>query len=157
MGGAGAVQIPMRWARPAESPPTRYIPVDMPVPMDTGTLIRECLAQEPPQYHEALRWAVELINEFRRADPADRTALVDPEPETTGSREWDAFLAACVEWVCAAADVAIPAWTRRPERFLDRWWFVTPYRSLHASAFVHTPAAFANRGVFIHRSSLESI
>jgi transcriptional regulator with XRE-family HTH domain len=119
--------------------------------------VGECVTQEPPQRNEALRWVVELIDEFRRTDPANRPAMVAQEPEPTGSRKWDALLAACVEWLCAAAGVAIPAWTRRPERFLDRWWFVTPYRSLHASAFVHTPAPFANRGVFIHRSSLESV
>ncbi len=32
-----------------------------------------------------------------------------------------------------------------------------PNRSLHASAFVSTPPALANRGVFIHESSLRSV
>lgn len=37
------------------------------------------------------------------------------------------------------------------------WWFVTTYRSLYASAMVHTPAGHANRGVFLHADSLLSV
>ena len=70
---------------------------------------------------------------------------------------WDALLAGVVEQCCFDHGVAVPAWTLHPARFLDQWWFVTPYPSLHASAFVATPAALANRGVFIHGSSLESV
>jgi hypothetical protein len=62
----------------------------------------------------------------------------------------DALLAGVVEHLCFHHDVPVPAWAIRPARFLERWWFVTPYRSLHASAFAETPAALANRGVFIH-------
>jgi hypothetical protein len=60
------------------------------------------------------------------------------------------MLAGVVEHLCFHHDVAVPAWALRPERFLDRWWFVTPYKSLHPSAFAETPAALGNRGVFIH-------
>lgn len=65
------------------------------------------------------------------------------------------MLAGVVEHLCFHDDVAIPAWVMGPGRFLDHWWFVTPYRSLHPSAFVETPAALGNRGVFIHGSSVE--
>jgi hypothetical protein len=34
---------------------------------------------------------------------------------------------------------------------------VSPYPSLHASALVSSPAAFANRGVFLHADSLTSV
>lgn len=67
------------------------------------------------------------------------------------------MLAAVAEHLCFHHDREVPAWSIHPSRFLDEWWFVTPYRSLHASAFVSTPAAFASRGVFLHASSLASV
>lgn len=66
-------------------------------------------------------------------------------------------MAGVVEDLCFHHDLPVPSWTLSPSRFLGQWWFVTPYRSLHASAFVATPAALANRGVFIHESSLRSV
>jgi hypothetical protein len=67
------------------------------------------------------------------------------------------MLAATAEHLCFHHGLAVPRWSFAPARFLDEWWFVAPYRSLQASAFVATPAAFANRGVFIHASSLTSV
>lgn len=67
------------------------------------------------------------------------------------------MLAGVVEQLCFNHQLEVPAWAMGPGRFLDQWWFVTPYRSLHPSALTQTPAALANRGVFIHRQSLESV
>lgn len=78
------------------------------------------------------------------------------EPAPTGDRRWDALLAATAAHLCCHHASVVPAWTLAPSRFLE-WWFVAPCRSLHASALVETPAAFANRGVFLHPSSLASV
>ena len=122
---------------------------------ETARQVRRCLVEGDD--HEALRWVAQFVAEFERASSDDRPGLVADEPPTTGDRRWDALLAGVVEQSCFDHGVATPAWTLDPARFLDQWWFVTPYRSLHASAFVATPAALANRGVFIHGSSLESV
>jgi hypothetical protein len=122
---------------------------------ETATQIRRCLAESDER--EALRWVAQFVAEFKRASGSERARLVEAEPPTTGDRRWDAMLAGVVEHLCFHADVTVPAWVMGPGRFLDRWWFVTPYRSLHPSAFVETPAALGNRGVFIHGSSLESV
>jgi hypothetical protein len=42
-----------------------------------------------------------------------------------------------------------------PGRFLDRWWFPTRFRSLHAMALVESPAAFRRRGIFVDHTELE--
>lgn len=55
------------------------------------------------------------------------------------------------------AGVRTPAWTAAASRFLDRWWLLTPYRSLHASFLVDTPAELANRGAFVDEASLLSV
>jgi hypothetical protein len=122
---------------------------------ETAAQIRRCLAARDD--HEALRWVAQFVAEFQHAPSADRPGLVADEPPPTGDRRWDAMLAGVVEQLCFEHDLEVPAWAMRPGRFLDRWWFVTPHRSLHPSAFTETPAALANRGVFIHRQSLESV
>jgi hypothetical protein len=122
---------------------------------ETAAQIRRCLAVHDE--HEALRWVAEFVAEFKRAPMEDRPALVAEEPPPTGDRRWDAMLAGVVEQLCFDYRVAVPGWVMQPARFLEQWWFVTPYRSLHPSAFAETPAALANRGVFIHGASLESV
>ncbi len=122
---------------------------------ETAIQIRRCLAV--PDEREALRWVAQFVAEVKRAPSTDRPELVADEPPPTGDRRWDAMLAGVVEQLCFDHGLAIPAWVMQPGRFLDQWWFVTPYRSLHASAFAETPAALANRGVFIHGQSLESV
>jgi hypothetical protein len=122
---------------------------------ETAAQIRRCLAV--PDDHEALRWVAQFVAEFRRAPLADRPGLVAGEPPPTGDPRWDAMLAGVVEQLCFDGGLAIPGWVMQPGRFLEQWWFVTPYRSLHPSAFAETPVALANRGVFIHRQSLESV
>jgi hypothetical protein len=122
---------------------------------ETAMQIRRCLTV--PDEREALRWVAQLVAEFERAPSADRLGLVVDEPSSTGDHRWDAMLAGVVEQLCFDHRLAVPAWTLQPSRFLDTWWFVTPYRTLHPSAFVGTPPALANRGVFIHGASLESV
>ena len=122
---------------------------------ETATEIRRCLAADDE--HEALRWVAQFVAVFERASSADRPNLLTEEPPSTGDRRWDAMLAGVVEQLCFNHGLPVPAWSLQPTRFLDQWWFVTPYRSLHASAFAATPTALANRGVFIHGASLESV
>ncbi len=122
---------------------------------ETALQVRRCL--DAAKQQEALRWVAQFVDEFDHASQADRSGLVAAEPPSTGDPRWDALLAGVVEHLCFHHDLPTPEWTLRPSRFLERWWFVTPYRSLHASAFVSTPPALANRGVFIHESSLRSV
>ncbi len=92
------------------------------------------------------------------ADSAiDLADVVSGEPRTTGDERWDALLAGVVEDLAFARRLSIPAWTADPRRFLQTWWFVTRYKAMHATAMAHTPAALANRGVFITRASLVNV
>jgi hypothetical protein len=119
--------------------------------------ILRCMEMSPPDRHAALRWVAQFMDDFERADPERRGAMVAVEPDPTGDQRWDAMLAAAAEHLCYHHGLSVPSWTVDPTRFLERWWFVSPYRSVHASALVSTPAAFANRGVFIHAGSLASV
>lgn len=129
-------------------------------PLELGAVasgIASCLARSPSDRHEALRWVTQFIVDFERAPAEAQFALVADEPAPTGDRRWDALLGATAEHLCYHHGVAVPAWSMAPSRFLETWWFISPYRSVHASAMVGTPAAFANRGVFVHASSLTSL
>jgi len=107
--------------------------------------------------HEALRLAADLWTGLASM-PADEVAVeIEADPGSTGDRRWDALVAGVVERAAHTAGVRTPMWTCAGGRFLDEWWFLTPYRSLHASALVETPAELANRGVFVHESSLWSV
>jgi hypothetical protein len=55
------------------------------------------------------------------------------------------------------AGVAVPSWSSTTDKFLNTWWFLMPFASLHGTVMAETPAAFANRGVFISRDSLMNI
>jgi hypothetical protein len=92
------------------------------------------------------------------ADSAtDLAGAINREPRTTGDQRWDALLAGVAEDLAFARRLPTPAWTADPRRFLETWWFVTRYKAMHATAMAHTPAALANRGVFITRASLVNV
>ena len=46
---------------------------------------------------------------------------------------------------------------RLVRQFLSTGWFLMPYPELHGIALAETPAALANRGVFIRRASLVNV
>ena len=106
---------------------------------------------------EALRLAADLLSGLAAQPASDVAREIESDPGSTGDRRWDALLGGVVERAAHLAGVRTPVWTAAGSRFLDDWWFLTPYRSLHASALVHTPAELANRGVFVHESSLRSV
>jgi len=124
---------------------------------DVAVEIRRCLAMSPPDRHEALRWVSQFISGFEHIPPSQRHDQVAAEPGPTGDVRGAAVLAATAEHLCFHSGCPVPGWSAAPGRFLDRWWFISPSRSVHASALVSTPAAFANRGVFIHAASLASV
>ena len=97
--------------------------------------------------------AVRLSLDFPRLwdrEPVDgRVALVDRKPEGCGDARFDALLAAIVEHLCARDGLPTPRWVEDPDRFLETWWFVSGFQSLHASALVQSPISFARRGVFV--------
>lgn len=133
----------------------RLVPLDAPV-VATALGIEASLRRGDTA--EALRHVAELVVDLDEPTSSDRLAAVlAVEPPTTGDRRWDALLAGVVEWLAHRHAVRTPAWTAEPDRFLDEWWFVSPFTSLHASALVHGPAELANRGVFLHADSLLSV
>lgn len=98
-------------------------------------------------------WYSDLV----RADPGLVAYALAVDPGTTGDKRWDALVGGLGERLARLRGLAVPAWTAEPDRTLDRWWFLAPFVSLHPAALVGTPPELANRGVFVHQSSLESV
>jgi hypothetical protein len=101
-----------------------------------------------------LRLVRQFLMDAARGDVKSLT--VDPPP-STGSAQWDAFLAGLAEFVAHRGNVPVPQWTSTADKFLSTWWFLMPFKSLHGIALAETPAAFANRGVFISRAGLVNL
>lgn len=106
---------------------------------------------------EAFRLVAELASRLDRLSAQEFIEVTRADPGSIGERKWDALLAGVVERAAHRHGVRVPSWTATPDRFLDVWWFLSPYKTLHASAMVETPPELANRGVFLHESSLSRI
>ena len=79
------------------------------------------------------------------------------EPPPTRSAEVDAALAALAEYLARRDNWAVPLWARKPGRYSDKWWFVTPLRGMHATALQESPPSFRTRGVFITAGALSRV
>lgn len=112
---------------------------------------------------DAFRQVIQFVDDAEGADPTAVRRALRVEPESTGDKRWDALLAGIAEYVSRRAGVPVPGWASSPGRFLRRFWFVIeditgrPSPGLAALAFVSSPPELSNRGVFIDRTSLESI
>ncbi len=98
----------------------------------------------------------ELLDEFSLLGTDDqRLRALEEAPRPTGDQRHDAYLAALAEHLAAASGIARPPWTCDPERFLERFWFVSEVEGFRALAIAESPAAFRRRGVFVSRGSLD--
>jgi hypothetical protein len=99
-----------------------------------GIAERMLIADLPRRFHQ-------LTPELRRK------ALLRPAP-TTGSRQWDAYLAAVVEHIALLHDLEPPTWTQKPELFLDIPWITSTNPIIRLRSILYPPPAFVRHGVF---------
>lgn len=119
---------------------------------EVSVRVGKCIAEG--DFAFALRLAFRFVELFERAEIDERSALVAESPMPTGDIRYDALVAAIVEYLCAHHDMLAPSWVDDEDRFLDKWWFVSGIRSLHADAIANSPISFARRGVFITSGAL---
>ena len=98
----------------------------------------------------------ELLDEFSLLQTdSQRARAVDERPMPTGDPRHDAFLGALAEHLAAGSGIERPEWACDPNRFLDRFWFVSDVKGFRAIALVEAPAAFRRRGIFLSGRALE--
>jgi hypothetical protein len=108
---------------------------------------------------EDFRSAVrEFVDEFGlRPDGRSRAEAIAEAPQPTGDPRYDAYLGALAEHLALVHDIERPAWCVEPDRFLDRFWFVSEVPGFRAVSIAQAPAAFRRRGVFIPERSLHRV
>jgi len=108
---------------------------------------------------EELRMAVrELLDELELLPRSDLlTRAISGRPRPTGDPRADAYLGALAEHFAARQGVERPGWSIQPDRFLERFWFVSDVPGFRAIAVAESPAAFRRRGVFIARGALARV
>lgn len=100
----------------------------------------------------------EFLDEFSlRGDDGSRADAIAERPEPTGDPRHDAYLGALAEHVAVAHGLSRPGWSVEPDRFLDRFWFVSDVRGFRAVSIAQAPAAFRRRGVFLPERSLHRV
>ncbi|MBI1866002.1 MAG: hypothetical protein HYR98_09810 [Nitrospirae bacterium] len=97
----------------------------------------------------------EFLDDFYAADGAGRVRMILERPERVGDPRFDAYLGALAEHMALHYGLPVPSWAAEPGRFLDRWWFPTTFKSLHAIALVQSPASFRRRGIFVDDTELK--
>jgi hypothetical protein len=119
-------------------------------PMTLETLAGHLATAEAP----ARRWRLvaEFLEEFRWEPAETRHALLAAEPPATGDERWDVFLAALAEHLAAMDGRRGPGWCEA--RSLRRFWFPFNTAAARVDSFVHAPASFRRRGVFVHPQEL---
>jgi hypothetical protein len=108
---------------------------------------------------EDFRHAVrEFLDEFSlRADSSSRAEAIAERPHAAGDPRFDAYLGALAEHLAAAHGLRRPHWSVEPDRFLDRFWFVSDVAGFRAVSLAQAPAAFRRRGVFVPERSLHRV
>ena len=101
----------------------------------------------------AVRELLDEVALLPRADLLDRAIAAEPRP--TGDGRHDAYLGGLGEHLAFCHGVERPAWTCAPERFLDRFWFVSVVKGFRPLAVAESPAAFRRRGIMIAAGSLQ--
>jgi len=106
-------------------------------------------------FHHAVR---EFLDEFAlRGDDRLRTSAIERRPAPTGDPRHDAYLGALAEHIASVYGLDRPAWSVEPDRFLDRFWFVSEVPGFRAVSIAQAPAAFRRRGVFVPERSLHRV
>jgi hypothetical protein len=95
----------------------------------------------------------DFVDAWRRADPAERRAIVVTPPDdedVAAEPRWAALIAASVDWLSATSDEPLPppAWAMSRRFVLDEPWFLIPGLALRMHQLVDTPAAFKVRNIF---------
>jgi hypothetical protein len=112
-------------------------------------------AKAGEDFHRAVR---EFLDEFAlRGDDRGREGAIAEAPVPTGNARYDAFLGAMAEHLAVAHDLSRPDWALEPDRFLDRFWFVSERPGFRAISISQSPAAFRRRNVLIPERSLQRV
>jgi transcriptional regulator with XRE-family HTH domain len=105
----------------------------------------------------AVRHFIQLNDDLAAEHGSTRFALTISDPPTTGSKRWDAALAALAAYRLAEEHLPEPFWVTDPGRRLGKSWTFGSGRYNVEVPHENVPPAFLERGVLIDRETLESV
>ncbi len=136
----------------------QYTPDDGP-PLVTPGRLRSLheTAERIRQGEDVLFAVLEFLDHAGRATPGELLGMIEQRPATTGSSRADALLGGLGEHFAITRDLPSPVWTGEPDRFLDRFWFVSDVEGFRAISIAQSPVALKRRGVMWPARSLERV
>jgi len=100
----------------------------------------------------------DFLDEFKLLPDGDAmAAAIEREPERLDDPRFNAYLGALAEHLTIHSGLPRPQWCLAKDRFLERFWFVSPTPGFRAVSLAQAPAAFRRRGVMVPRRSLERV
>lgn len=99
----------------------------------------------------------DFLDQAGRLPATSLEPLLVDRPLPTGRPEADALLAGIAEHLALARGLRCPNWSCEPERFLERFWFVSRVPGFRAIALAQTPVALKRRGIFWPARSMERV
>jgi len=114
--------------------------------------VRELLTTPAAADGDFQRCVNAFVDEFRRAAPARRGAMVAEGPRRLGKRE--GLVAAVVSALCREVDMAPPDWVR--DTYSPEPFFAFPARgfALRLRLMLESPPPFRSRNVFVPENYL---
>jgi len=104
----------------------------------------------------ALRLFIQLNDNLAAEHGAVRFALTISEPELTGSKQWDAAIAALVAHYLNAEQLPVPEWATSPDRSLKRSWTLGEGPYTLTPDLSRVPTEFRRRRVLVDEDTLAS-
>jgi transcriptional regulator with XRE-family HTH domain len=121
------------------------------------TAERISVALKPNSTDSALRAFLDYSDSLRRAKGVDRVVLTVTEPHPTGSRAWDAALAALADYWLSESKLPKPWWISAAGRTLPKAESPQLGKYDLAPDRANVPAEFLRRNVLIERATLKSV
>ncbi|WP_395244142.1 helix-turn-helix domain-containing protein [Agromyces sp. MMS24-K17] len=117
--------------------------------------IRDALGRDRRQL--AFRYFIQMNDNLVGERGLLRGVLAVTAPESTGSRTWDAAIAALVAYRLNEQRVPLPDWVGEPTRRLERARLLRIDDADPVPSPEDVPAEFLDHGVLVWRDSLESV
>lgn len=105
----------------------------------------------------AWREIVQTSDDLAHAEPDVRVVLAISRPHSVGDRNYDALLAATVDYWLTIDQLPRPRWLDDAAYVLDEPWDVEELPALRARARQETPEAFRRHGVYLAPAQLSSV
>jgi len=114
---------------------------------DVAGLLRGA-AGSSPDLSECFRSASTIVDAAQRWPRLAFLRATAKPPRSTGSRQFDALIAALVEDCCRQDGVEPPDWVDDEHRFVEGEWYTSGIDSLHELARQETPPSFRRHGIY---------